>query len=246
MTMRSVPLSIIAAVAIVASAATAGAAKPLPAGWVRVEFAGFTMGLPKEYREFLTRKFNVVKDPAFGAYGFMSKNAGTKIYIRYNKVKPEPIAVTLKRGIEHLKKKTLKLEKLNEVVIPPDDKGRFGAIMFFKGYAPAVKKKGKEKGTVQHYLHMIIRGHLRMPKLGAQVSVTHQYRGDKVDDPKMIEAQQKFFFDHISTFDFKDPKEVARLIKVKIVKDTKEVNLAKGEVVGSKTPAKPAPKGKGK
>jgi hypothetical protein len=223
-------LAILAGLALTISA-TAQAGPAIPAGWAKVETAGFSMALPKDWREFRTKKMDVVKNPHFGAWGFMSPHASKKVLVRVGPLRPGPIADVVAATLKHLERKVTDLKKLKEIPLPKDEKGRDGVILILQGMSEAVSHKTKE---VQHYLHLIIRGVVRFPQYGSQIALTHLVRGDQ------HEGAEEFFMQHISTFEPRDPAEVKKLVEVTPNKEVPEVNFGKA---AKPDPAKAAPKG---
>ena len=227
----------------VALGGVADAQGVIPPGWAKVETAGFTMGLPKHWKEFLTKKYDIVKEPHRGSWGFMSTHAGSKVLMRVSNNKTGTMAQVLKESETHLVKKVQKLKKVKEIPIAKDPKGRDGLIIFYEGYTEAISRKTK---NVEPMLHLILRALVRIPENKIMMTVTHLHRGDKVADAKAQDEQIKFFMDHIQSITPRHADEVKKLIKVvKINTEVPETNSAKGRVIGveAKAPTAPAKAG---
>ena len=175
-----------------------------PAGWAKVETYGFTTHLPKDWREFSSKKSDPDKNPHLGSWAFMSPHASRKIWIRISALQKTSLADAVSRSVGHMLKNVSNPEKLKEVQLPVDEEKHDGVIVFYKGFVDAFSHSKK---VAQSYEHLIVRAIIRMPELGIQMALTHMYRGGK------LEGAMDFLLKHLENTQPRNPKEALALKK---------------------------------
>lgn len=205
--------------------AVPASAQKYPAGWAKVETVAYTMALPKDFIEFRTKKdpLKNVKDPIElmrGAWGFMSKNAGIKVFIRVVRYrKGMTLRAAFDRGLQFLKRKVIELKPLQVVPTPADKLGRDMIFGFFTGATMAVDKKTKK---TELFRHLIVRVLQRYPDVGLNVVFTYMFGPDRAAQA------QAFVEQHQGTFMLHSPKEVQQVVKVTVKPEPKKP-VAKGK-----------------
>jgi hypothetical protein len=164
----------------------------IPAGWVVVRTAAFTMALPRAWKV-VAEKPNP-RTPWLGSWRFASARGREKLFVRTEPVQKGTLSQLLAKSIAKLRKRVSGIKpRGSEQGI--DGKGRRFRVGYFNGYANAWNHKKRKLEPRPTY---VVRSLQQYPAVGVQAWLTYMFTASKFED------SHKFIDQHSSTLEFLD------------------------------------------